>query len=36
MIKEIRKEDLAACLDIFHRGYETVAAVFGLAPVMFY
>lgn len=30
MIKEIRKSDLSACLEIFHQGYETVAIEFGL------
>ena len=30
MIKPLSKSDLPACLDIFHLGYETVAAEFGL------
>ena len=30
MIKAVTKSDLPACLDIFHRGYETVAVEFGL------
>lgn len=30
MIKEIVNSDLTACLEIFHRGYETVAIQFGL------
>jgi ribosomal protein S18 acetylase RimI-like enzyme len=30
MIKPIAKPGLPACLNIFHRGYETVAAEFGL------
>ena len=30
MIKQIIKSDLASCLEVFHRGYETVAIEFGL------
>lgn len=30
MIRRIRKNDLPACIDIFHKGYETVAVEFGL------
>lgn len=30
MIKPIKRSDLSACLEIFHRGYETVAIEFGL------
>ena len=30
MIKHIEKCDLPACLEIFHRGYESVAVEFGL------
>ena len=30
MIKQITKDDLHECLEIFHRGYETVAEEFGL------
>ncbi|MEG0309123.1 MAG: GNAT family N-acetyltransferase [Clostridium sp.] len=30
MIKQIIKSDLESCLEIFHRGYETVAIEFGL------
>jgi len=30
VIKQIIKSDLASCLEVFHRGYETVAIEFGL------
>ena len=30
MIKRITKEDLIECLNVFHKGYETVAFEFGL------
>ncbi len=30
MIRDISKSELPACLNIFHRGYETVAVEFGL------
>lgn len=30
MIKRIIKSELPACLDVFHKGYETVAIEFGL------
>ena len=30
MIKELNRNDLPACLEIFHQGYETVAIEFGL------
>lgn len=30
MIKTIIESNLPACLDVFHRGYETVAVEFGL------
>ena len=30
MIKTIERNDLSACLEIFHKGYETVAVEFGL------
>ncbi len=30
MIKQIVKSDLLSCLEVFHRGYETVAIEFGL------
>ena len=30
MIKPIKKADLPACLEIFHKGYETVAREFCL------
>lgn len=30
MIKPIKEEELFESLEIFHRGYETVAAEFGL------
>ena len=30
LIKQINKSELPACLEVFHRGYETVAIEFGL------
>ncbi len=29
-IRRIMEDDLSSCLEVFHRGYETVATEFGL------